>query len=85
MSGRAVTDAELMTELGPVVRRLYDAAYAEGRHKDEAHANAILLAAPDLLDACNAALAALVGQYGQHAENPLPALLRAAIRKAEGK
>ena len=54
-------------------------------------ANARLIAAaPALLEACQAALAYVGGDgwdltIGQHADNPLPAQLRAAIEKAGGK
>lgn len=51
-------------------------------------ANARLIAAaPDLLEACKAALEKICGNgqdgnYGEHQENPLPSKLRAAISKA---
>lgn len=37
------------------------------------------------LEACRVALAELCGRHGQHDDNPLPTLLRAAIAKAEVK
>jgi hypothetical protein len=46
-------------------------------------------AAPALLKACKAALAKLTGDgwdgtLGHHPDNPVPKMLREAIRKAEG-
>jgi hypothetical protein len=50
----------------------------------------LIAAAPDLLEACQGALAKLTGNgwdgtLGHHPDNPIPAKLRAAITKATGK
>ena len=47
----------------------------------------LLLAAPDLLAACKAAyrhITDIEGALGEHPDNPVPSMLRAAIAKAEG-
>jgi hypothetical protein len=54
--------------------------------EDEANAH-LVAAAPDLLEACKQALELLTGTgqdgtLGHHPDNPVPALLRAAIQKA---
>ena len=56
----------------------------------QSHDAALIAAAPDLLAACEIALALLTGTgqdgtLGHHPDNPVPAMLRAAIAKAKGE
>ena len=62
-----------------------------GDTKEERDANIRLFkAAPDLLEACKAAHDLIVGDgwdgnLGHHRDNPVPTMLREAIKLAEGK